>query len=108
METQIIPVSPGIFEVIGDLTFTTVNQLQKLPKEILSSKTKSKIMLNKVHHIDSAGLALLIDWERQTTNNNPIVFSRPNRQLLRLVELYSLQNVLQLETAKNPVDNLVS
>jgi anti-anti-sigma factor len=100
MSTRITPVSPGIYQIEGDLTFRTVNLLQQLPEQILASKIQPKIALNKVQHIDSAGLALLIDWTRQTINN-PVVFIAANDQLLRLATLYNLDNTLPLHTKKN-------
>jgi len=97
MQTRIDPISPGVYEVIGDLTFATVNQLLKLPEPLLSDQNSVKIILNKVHHIDSAGLALLIEWERQSLPRSPIKFSQANEQLVRLVNLYNLQAVLRIE-----------
>jgi ABC-type transporter Mla MlaB component len=96
MPTCITAVSPGIYEVEGDLTFSTVSLLQ-LPEQLLTSKTQPKIALNKVQHIDSAGLALLIDWTRQTLNN-PVIFTKANNQLLRLAKLYNLENTLPLQS----------
>ena len=100
MLTRITSVSPDIYQVEGDLTFRTVNLLQQLPKQILSSKIQPKIALNKVQHIDSAGLALLIDWTRQTINN-PVIFIAANDQLLRLATLYNLDKTLPLQVKKN-------
>ncbi|MEE9411964.1 MAG: STAS domain-containing protein [Methylococcales bacterium] len=99
MSTRITSVSPGIYQIEGDLTFRTVNLLQQLPKQILTSKIQPKIALNKVQHIDSAGLALLIDWTRQTINN-PVIFIAANDQLLRLATLYNLDKTLPLHTHK--------
>ncbi|MEE9424232.1 MAG: STAS domain-containing protein [Methylococcales bacterium] len=99
MSTRITSVSPGNYQVEGDLTFRTVNLLQQLPEQILTSKTPPKIALNKVQHIDSAGLALLIDWSRQTLNN-PVIFTAANDQLLRLAALYNLDNTLALQDKK--------
>ena len=96
MSTRITSVSPGIYEVEGDLTFSTVSQLQ-LPEQLLTSNTQSNIVLNKVQHIDSAGLALLIDWTRQTLNN-PVIFTKANDQLLRLAKLYHLETTLPLQS----------
>ncbi len=99
MPTRITPVSPGIYEVEGDLTFDTVNLLQKIPEQILASKIQSKIALNKVQRVDSAGLALLIDWTQQTINN-PVIFTAANDQLLRLARLYNLSTTLILQANK--------
>ncbi|HFD12631.1 MAG TPA: STAS domain-containing protein [Crenotrichaceae bacterium] len=94
---QLISISPGVYEVTGDLTFNTVSQLQTLPEQVSSSATTPKIMLDKVQHIDSAGLALLIDWGRQSMQYHSITFCQPNKQLLRLVDLYNLESVLSFD-----------
>ena len=106
MQTHITPVSPGIYEVEGDLTFSTVGLL-KLPNQLLTSSTQQKIMLNKVQHIDSAGLALLIDWARQTLSN-PVIFYKANDQLLRLAKLYHLETTLPLQSEVTQSNNQTS
>ncbi len=97
MSTEIKAVSSGVYEVIGDLTFKSVIGLTRLPEALLSSKPSPTIRLNKVEHIDSAGLALLIDWARQSIEHQQILFSQPNDQLLRLLNLYNLGNVLPFD-----------
>ncbi len=98
MATQFTTKSAGVFEVIGDLTYQTVNPLQNLPEHILTNQSGSTILLNKVQQIDSAGLALLIDWKLQSMKHQPIRFNNPTDQLLRLVNLYNLENTLSIES----------
>jgi anti-anti-sigma factor len=98
MATHLSPISDDIYEVVGELTFHSINnQLRKLPKRLLSSVSQPQIMLNKVQHIDSAGLALLIDWSQQSLRNQSIVFTKANEQLLGLITLYNLDAVLPLQ-----------
>lgn len=101
-DIHITLVSPGIYKVEGKLTYKTVNQVQRLPEQMLTNKTTSQIMLNKVQHIDSAGLALLIDWGRQSlSGTSPIVYTRANKQLLRLVNLYHLDTVIPIQAEQH-------
>ncbi|MCH9696512.1 MAG: STAS domain-containing protein [Gammaproteobacteria bacterium] len=87
-------VKPGLYDLQGELTFATVNQIHKQANKILKLQTESTISLNNVNQIDSAGLALLIDWSNPKTHNQSIQFSNPNQQLLRLMDLYNLKTVL--------------
>jgi anti-anti-sigma factor len=100
MPTHLSPVSPGIYQVIGDLTFNSVNLLRKLPAPLFSGTSTPQIALNKVQHVDSAGLALLIDWCQQSLAHQTIIFTQANPQLLELVALYNLDDVIPLQ--QNP------
>ncbi len=101
-ETHISLVSPSVYEVEGQLTYKTVNQVQKLPEQLLTNNTTSQIRLNKVQHIDSAGLALLIDWGHQSlSGTSPIMYTRANQQLLRLVNLYHLDTVIPIQAEQH-------
>ncbi|HEX4377214.1 MAG TPA: STAS domain-containing protein [Steroidobacteraceae bacterium] len=59
----LVEASPGVYRVEGPLTFASVPSLQANGARLVRSATGALTFdLHSVSAIDSAGLALLIDW----------------------------------------------
>ena len=54
--------SEGGFEVIGRLGFDTVHTIWDLSRAGLAAATQPSVDLGEVTQIDSAGLALVLEW----------------------------------------------
>ena len=54
----------GLFEVDGPMTFETASELLRQGTEAIKSARDIRIDLQSVQRIDSAGLALAIEWLR--------------------------------------------
>ena len=50
------------YSVEGDMTFNTVRGLLSQSKAMFAQESDLKLLLGKVEHADSAGLALLLEW----------------------------------------------
>ncbi len=55
----------GRFAIVGDMNFSTVEQLLDKSLEIFSYEDNLEIDLAGVERADSAGLALIIEWMKQ-------------------------------------------
>ena len=79
------------WRLAGDLTFATVGELLK---EFTRYMTLPRVVdLDAVTHTDSAGLALLIEWVRQT-KDTPIIFKNVPAQMLNLAVVSGVQAIL--------------
>lgn len=54
----------------GDLTFFSINKNTLPSFEFLKSKSKISIDLTQINKVDSAGLALLIEWKKYSKLNH--------------------------------------
>lgn len=78
------------YSVVGELSFFTINNESF---ELLISAEEIYIDLAKVTTADSAGLALLIEWIKQSKRyNTKLVFKNIPKQLLTLAKLSGLEN----------------
>jgi phospholipid transport system transporter-binding protein len=84
--------------VVGDLTFTTVNDLLVAARRIFAPLKVLSIDLTEVSCSDSAGLALLIDWMRLAKQQNKnIVFHNIPDQMLAMAHASGLDELLPLQ-----------
>ena len=98
----------GRLRLSGRVDFESVPGLYRDSLAIKRAESAPKeIDLAEVEHIDSAGLALLLEWESWARQEGTrIQLSNPPQQLLMLAELSELQTVLDFqssETASNEV-----
>lgn len=95
-QANIKPIKQG-FHINGDLVFSSVSKLIDKGKEQINlSETECiQINLESVEHIDSAGIALLIDWKRHClTVNKTCIFKNSSPQAKSLIETYQLNSAL--------------
>lgn len=84
-------------QLVGDLVFSSVSELLKEGRFLLEAYQKDKVSINcsKVSRIDSAGIALLIEWKRWCYNHNKeCQLVEVPEQAQSLIETYRLQKVL--------------
>ncbi len=89
------------FRLNGDLTFSTVSDLVESGKALIHNGTKSateneiNIEMSSVKKLDSAGIALLLEWKRECQlENKTCHFKHLSQQAISLIKTYKLQSVL--------------
>lgn len=87
----------GRFRLSGALTFETVPELLDRSRKLLPFERALEIDLTGVDRIDSAGLALLIEWLRlAAAHGQTIAFRQAPAQMRDLVRVSGLDGVLPL------------
>ena len=88
--------NPALLEVSGDLTLGTVAGLYEQSRKILPGDIET-VDLAGVSRIDSAGLALLLEWQAAAhRNSRPLAFRDAPEDLLRLAALSEATRLLGL------------
>jgi phospholipid transport system transporter-binding protein len=88
----------GSVSLAGPLTFRSVPRLFRDLEDNLSDAGKIRIIdLSAVTSADSAGLALLLEWQaRQRRRGTNLVIRSAPENLLRLAELCEADELMQL------------
>ena len=60
----------GRFELVGDMSFDTVDQILKISESSFVQHQRLEIDLSRVERADSAGLALLLEWKAQANQRS--------------------------------------
>jgi phospholipid transport system transporter-binding protein len=85
------------FRVSGELTFATVRDALQSSQQLFTQASVLHIDLSEVSAVDSAGLALLIEWYSQASKaNKPISFAAVPKQLSALAKISDVDQLLQL------------
>jgi phospholipid transport system transporter-binding protein len=90
---------PGVLQVSGELSFATVNRLLEQSQPLFQTAQGWLVMeLAEVERVDSAGLALLIQWMRMARERSvDILFRHVPQQLLAIAHASDLDSILPLE-----------
>ncbi len=89
----------GSLSLNGELSFKTVPALVANNKNFLSNGSSIDIDLSGVSRADSAGVALLIEWQRQAQKQNKSVcFSNIPSQMLAIARLSGVNELLSLKS----------
>ena len=81
----------------GDLSFSSVPAVLKSSAKDFSHGQDIQVDLKGVTRADSAGLALLVEWLRQSERNDrAITFTNVPQQLLAIARLCGLVGILSL------------
>ena len=84
------------FRVSGELTFATVRDALQLSQELFAQATALNIDLSEVSAVDSAGLALLVEWySRASKASKPINFVAAPKQLSALAKISDVDQFLK-------------
>lgn len=86
-----------IITVEGDLTFETVMMLWK-KSQSLFHKIQAKIIIDlaKITHCNSAGLSLLIEWQKLALKQNKTIqFKNIPDQLLDIAKVSGITDILE-------------
>jgi phospholipid transport system transporter-binding protein len=100
-EAQFEPVAAGRYRVGGEMGFASVSALleSSLPA-FASAEAELEIDLSGVSRVDSAGLALLVEWLRRAKGQGKtIVFRHIPDQLRAIARVSDLEGILPVETA---------
>jgi anti-anti-sigma factor len=89
-----------IYRLSGSLTFANVVPLWKKTLPFFKSLTPSLIIdLSKLDGCDASGLALLLEWTRQSRQQKTsLYFVHPSASLLQLMILNGLKEILPIES----------
>jgi phospholipid transport system transporter-binding protein len=90
------PVSADVYRLEAPLTFATVAALRNPGLALIASaKTELTIDLEAVPQVDSAGLALLIDWlGTARARSCQLRYDKPGETLLALARLSEVEPLL--------------
>lgn len=100
-EASFEQVAAGRYRVGGEMGFATVTGLLAASQAAFSAPSHDlEIDLSGVTRVDSAGLALLVEWLRQARGGGKsIVFGHIPDQLRAIARVSDLEGILPVETA---------
>ena len=102
-EPRIEETGHGSWMVTGDLSFTTVPALSGGLDIKSADRSRISIDLAGVTRSDSAGLALLIEWLRQSERlDKTITFLNMPAQMQSIARVCGLEGILPADTATPP------
>ncbi len=97
-EARLEAVSPGRYQLIGELDFDHVPALAGRGRELFSEPGEVQVSLDAVERADSAGLVLLVDWLREARRHQrQIRFTGVPAQMLALARVSGIDEMLALE-----------
>lgn len=101
-KARIESLGEGRYRLDGDMTFATVTALLPEGAAMIAAAGEAlAIDLAAVGRVDSAGLALLIEWLRSAREaGKTITYHHTPEQMLAMARLSSLDVVLPLEPAQ--------
>lgn len=90
--------SDGRVCLVGELSFETVPGLSSAIHRLLNDNGDSlNVDLEGIHRTDSAGVALLIEWQRQALKQNrSIHIHNIPQQMLAIARLSGMEEILSL------------
>ena len=90
----------GRFKVSGELTFATVTGVLGESRELFTQAGESiEVELQEVGRVDSAGLALLIEWMREAhSQGKSIRFFDLPQQMMAIAAASDLDTILPLSS----------
>ena len=96
---QIEKVSAGYYCVKGRLSFNSVPELWRDNKDELFSNNENLIIdFSQLTRSDSSGLALLVEWYREATQNGQkITFTNLPEKMLHVAEVCALDEFLPIK-----------
>ena len=98
--TAIQALGAGEVAVHGDLEFATVTPLLAPLESLLPESGTLRVDLGGVGHADSAGLALLVHWQRLARQRGlALEFHHAPDQLMDMARLSRLDSILPLHPA---------
>jgi phospholipid transport system transporter-binding protein len=91
-----VAVSPGVYRLEAPLTFASVASLHGEGVRILDSASNGLTLdLQSVPAVDSAGLALLIDWLGEArAKSRRLKYAQPPQALLSLARLSDVEKLI--------------
>ncbi len=100
MSAHLEQVGDGVFRLSGVLTFDTVGALWAGESSRLAGSGALELDLSTVERTDSAGLALLVEWNRQVRRaGGSLILRQPPEQLLAFARVSGVEGALGLAGA---------
>jgi len=98
IKPQLTSQEAGHYLLTGDLTFDTVATLgEEAQKVFTASASVQTVNLEQVQRVDSAALALLLEWLRQARqHNNSLTFIHIPPQLQALMHVCHLNTLFNV------------
>ena len=96
-QAQLIPVAEGALRLVGRVDYDTVPALALQMESYwrVASLPRLSIDMSQVSHINTAGVALLIDWFKQAQKKGiALAFSHIPSQLARIAALTRVDKIL--------------
>ena len=91
-KVEIIKQGAGLFAIVGDLTFSSIDKETLKSFAFLKSSNPITLDLSQVANTDSAGLALVIEWIKYASIHQiELKFKNIPEQLLTLAKLSGLE-----------------
>lgn len=92
---RLIPEGAGRFRVEGEVGFMTVMKLLEDSRGLFSDEERVRLDLGGVQRINSAGLALLIEWLREVRRQgHELHVSNPPQALLAMARICEVEDIL--------------
>jgi phospholipid transport system transporter-binding protein len=93
---SLVSVSPGVYRLEAPLTFASVAQLRKMGLNAIDAAPNGlTIELHAVPSVDSAGLALLVDWLASArAKSRTLHYAGPPPSLLSLARLSEVDKLI--------------
>jgi phospholipid transport system transporter-binding protein len=96
-DATLIDNGAGNWLLQGELGFQSVAGILKHAGAMMAGEARLQVDLRDVTRADSAGLALLVEWLRESENaGNDIVFVNVPDQLLSIARVCGLDEILSL------------
>jgi len=86
---------PGRLTVTGPVTFATVGDLLRASQSLFLDQKAVTVDLGAVTSVDSAGLALLLEWLRRArSDGRTVTYSGLPEKLVAIAKLSGVQTIL--------------
>ncbi len=86
---------PGAFAMTGPVTFATAGALLEAGRAVFAGQSAVAVNLEGVSRVDSAGLALLLEWLRQArADRQAMTFTGLPEKLLAIARLSGVDGLL--------------
>jgi phospholipid transport system transporter-binding protein len=96
--TEIRQQADRVFAIAGDLGFESVAGVLAGDDDLWRQSGECSVDLATVKRIDSAGVALLLEWQREARRRGvSLRFRNVPRQLLSIAEVCGVRGLLPLE-----------
>jgi phospholipid transport system transporter-binding protein len=97
-EPRLTEAGNGSWVLEGDLNFSSVLAVLEPPPTALTGNREIQVDLKGVSRADSAGLALLLEWQRESERaGKAITFTHVPEQLLAISRLCGLDEILSFK-----------
>lgn len=94
-EFTLVDEGEGRFALQGAMSFATAQKILKQSERLFASHNALEVDLSGVDRADSAGLALLIEWQSQAANREAdIRFSNVPDSLLAIARTSEVQDLI--------------